>query len=110
MHPENDRDPQDPEAGDLLGEELGVEPEQVKLPPGIYKGITLFELEDGSFGFLPLTKNTTLMDAASLAIRIQTGIQADMVVQKLLATQKMMQQQAKPKMPGIIIPTLHRNK
>lgn len=94
-----------------VAEELGVEPEVIEVPPGVRKGITMFELEDGNFGFIPVTENTTLMDAYALASRILCGINADLVSQKVVEKQAAMAgslarqaQQQKATRPRIMIP------
>lgn len=88
-------------------EALGVQPEIIEVPPGVRVGITLFELEDGNAGFLPVTQNTTLMDALLLCTRILTGINADLIAQRVVQSQ--MQQagalaKQAQKRPAIVIP------
>ena len=74
----------DDEMAQIAAEELGVAEENIELPPDVRRGITLFELENGDFGFIPTTDDTTLMDALVLAMRVQAGIQADLTAQKVM--------------------------
>lgn len=93
-----DRNMTDEDMAEIVAEEMGVESDTVELPPGVRRGITLFELEDGKFGFIPTTQDTTLMDALVLAMRVTAGIQADLTAQKVMeyedAKLKQMQTQA----------------
>lgn len=87
-----------PEQEEIIAQEVGAEPETIDLPPNMLKGVTLFELEDGSVGFLPTTPNTTMMDAYALCMRISLGIQIDLQAKKMLELEQAqierMQQQA----------------
>ncbi len=74
----------DDEMAKIAAEELNIEEENIELPPNVRRGITLFELENGDFGFIPTTEDTTLMDALVLAMRVQAGIQADLTAQKVM--------------------------
>lgn len=93
-----------------VAEELGVQGEEVEAPPQVVRGITIFELEDGQFGFQPVNEGTTLADAMSLTSRISTGILVDMVAQKVVQLQMQQSQylaqqaQAQKNRPGIVIP------
>jgi len=71
-----------------VAEELGVEPEAIQLPPGVRIGVTVFELDNGEYGFMPTNKSTTLMDVYGLLARIQAGIEADLVSQRIMAAQR----------------------
>ena len=77
-----------------VAEALNVQPEEIEVPPGIRKGLLLFELENGEFGFRPLTDGTSLMDAYALCARIQAGINADLVAQRMLLAQRAVAQKA----------------
>jgi hypothetical protein len=72
------------EQEEIIAEEVGAEPETIDLPPNMLKGVTLFELEDGSVGFLPTTAETTMMDAYALCMRIALGIQIDLQAKKMM--------------------------
>lgn len=73
-----------PEQEQIIAEEVGAQPETIELPPSMVKGVTLFELADGSVGFLPTTQSTTMMDAYALCMRIALGIQIDMQAKRML--------------------------
>ena len=93
----------------IVAEELGVEPEVIQLPPNVRIGVTVFELSNGEYGFMPTNNATTLMDVYGLLARIQAGIEADLVSQRIMRAQrevaanaaKAQQQKAK-----IIVPQL----
>ena len=94
---------------EAVAEELGVEPDTIALPPGVRIGVTVFELSNGEYGFMPTNNATTLMDVYGLLSRIQAGIEADLVSQRIMRAQrevaanaaKAQQQKAK-----IIVPQL----
>lgn len=82
-----------PEQEQIIAEEVGAEAETIDLPPNMLKGVTLFELEDGSVGFLPTTQQTTMMDAYALCMRIALGIQIDLQAKKMLELEQVQIQQ-----------------
>lgn len=95
----------------IAAEEMGVEPETIQLPPGIRRGITLFELETGDFGFIPITEGTTIMDAYVLAQRVAAGAMSDMIADKVVRkqTEQAVQlaknaQAQRQQRPNIVIP------
>lgn len=95
---------------EAAAEELGVQPETLQLPAGIHKGMVVFEMTDGSFGFRPLNDNLSLFEAYSLVARISAGLQADITANKVIEAQKQLaievrkQQAEAAKAPRIAIP------
>jgi hypothetical protein len=91
-------DKQTPE--DIVAEELGVQPEEMDLPSPIRRGIHIFELEDGSFGWGPSNDKTGLLDATGLLARAKSIIAAESLKEALKAEAKA--QRARPKLtiPG----------
>lgn len=110
-----DRSPDDMQE-EAVAEALGVEPEYLEVPPGIRKGIVLFELEDGSFGFRPMVDKMSMMDTYLLCERVQVGIKSDMVAQRILKAEteviKTMQQaqKAEAEKPKLFLPQVGRKK
>jgi hypothetical protein len=91
-------EPVDPDEADAVGEEMGVEPDVMEIPPGIVRGVLVFELEDGTFGYRNLngTGKLDIMDAISLGSRLVEGARADMTALKTL---QLMKQSMAPKQP-----------
>lgn len=74
------------EAANAAAEALGVEPDMMEVPPGIVRGVFVFELEDGSFGYQSMNEGPIdIMDAITLGNRLVEGARADLIVVKLNA-------------------------
>jgi hypothetical protein len=96
------------EQANAAAEEMGVEADEIEIPPGIVRGLLIFELEDGSFGYQNLGGGQIdIMDALTLGNRLVEGARADLVCVKLnayaQAARQEKQREAQPK-PRIAVP------
>jgi len=92
------------EQANAAAEEMDVQPDEIEIPPGIVRGLLIFELEDGSFGYQNLgAGQIDIMDALTLGNRLVEGARADLVCVKLNAyaqaarTEKQRAEQPKPR-------------
>jgi hypothetical protein len=91
-----------PEAVDLetaeeIAEELDIQPDTMEIPPGIVRGVFIYELEDGTFGYKNLAGGRLdIMDAISLGSRLVEGARTDMTALKTVQLLKSQPQSQAP--------------
>jgi hypothetical protein len=82
-------EPVDADEADLVGEEMGVEPDSMDIPPGIVRGVLVYELEDGSFGYRSMIgEKLDIMDAISLGSRLVEGARSELHALKTIQLMK----------------------
>lgn len=94
-------------AANAAAEALDVRPDTMEVPPGIVRGVFVFELEDGSFGYQNMGEGPIdIMDAITLGNRLVEGARADLIVVKLNAYIERAKQarQAQPAPSRILTP------
>jgi len=80
---EQQQGPAEPTA-EQVAEAIGARPEVVELPSAARRAFVLFELEDGSFGSLPVTGlETSVEEAAYLAQRFLFRATVDVTARRL---------------------------
>ena len=83
-----------------------MEPDSIPVPPGIVRGVFVFELEDGTFGFRNMGEGELdIMDAIALANRLVEGARAELIVMKLAAY---MQHERQQRERTVSVPVLPR--
>ena len=96
----------DADLAEMIGEEMGVEPESIQVPPGVLRGVLVYELENGAFGYRNLSGGSSkldISDAISLGQRLVAGATADLISIRVVEMLQRSQRPAEPK-SGLVVP------
>ena len=113
MSDETPRGPQeDPQTMEMIAEEIGVTPDQIELPAQPVAGLMIFEMDDGTFGFRPITPTTGLLDMVGLIARAQIMIQADAYAEAQIKKidARLAKERAEARKPQLVVPTAGRRR
>jgi hypothetical protein len=80
-----------------------AEPMTLELPPQMVSGILVYEMEDGSWGFRPLSEGMKLLDVIGLLTKALEGARADLFASRVMQMMQT-QQAAADKRPRIVLP------
>lgn len=87
----------DLETAEEIAEELDIQPDVMPIPAGIVRGVLIYELEDGTFGYKNLAGGRLeIMDAISLGSRLVEGARTDMTALKTVQLLKSQPQTQAP--------------
>ena len=81
--------PEPVDQADAVADELGIEPDEIETEPGVVRGVFVYELEDGSFGYKNMDgSKPNVGDALMLGSRLVNGALADLTALKTIALLK----------------------
>lgn len=97
------------EQADAVAEEMGVEPDEMEVEPGIVRGVFVYELEDGSFGYKNMDGGkVNVGDALMLGSRLVEGARSDLAALKTIQLLKAEGQKAQAQQPRRVLRPMGR--